>query len=83
MSDKHLYRDPRNAAICGICSGIAERYNWDLLAVRVVALLLLVIFPGITFLIYIVLRLALPERPSTVVIDQVAPPKDDSQSSAS
>lgn len=67
-----LFRDPDNAAICGICSGIAQYFQWDLLVVRVIALLLLVLFTPATFIIYIVLRLLLPEKPLGRIIDQPA-----------
>lgn len=61
--EKKLYRDPDNATICGICSGIAQYFNWDVLIVRIVFLFFLIFITVPTFIIYIILRLLLPEKP--------------------
>ncbi len=69
-SKRKLYRDPYNAAICGVCVGIAHYFNWDVLIVRVIALLLLILFTPMTLIVYIIFRLVLPEKPLGRIIQQ-------------
>lgn len=58
-----FYRDRENAWIFGVCSGVADRYNFGLGTVRVVALICLLIFSWLTFLIYIGATLLIKEKP--------------------
>lgn len=58
-----LYRDPENAWIFGVCSGIADRYNFRLSAVRAIAVLSLLLFFWLSAAIYIGATLLIREKP--------------------
>ncbi len=58
-----LYRDRDNGWIFGVCAGIADRFNFQLTAVRIVAILSLVLFFWPTALSYVALTLLLREKP--------------------
>jgi len=50
--------------IAGVCGGLAERYDWDPSAVRLMfALLMFVPIPTHIALVYIVMWIVLPEAP--------------------
>jgi phage shock protein PspC (stress-responsive transcriptional regulator) len=54
---------PRNGAvIAGVCAGIADRFGWSPLAVRLVFLLSLLL-PGPQVIVYLVLWIIMPRRP--------------------
>lgn len=57
---KILYRDPKHAIIGGVCAGIAERLDVDVLLVRVAAIVAFVMSLGIVSLVYLVLWTILP-----------------------
>ena len=58
-----LYRDPESAWLFGVCAGIAERYNFRLGTVRVLALISLIFFFGLTAFLYIGATLLIKEKP--------------------
>jgi phage shock protein PspC (stress-responsive transcriptional regulator) len=58
-----FYRDRENAWIFGVCSGIADRFNFRLGAVRVVAVICLLTFSWLTVLIYIGVTVLIREKP--------------------
>lgn len=59
--DNRLKRDMDNAAIFGVCAGIAKHFNMDVSIVRIIFLLLGLYFASGIFL-YIVLALILPKN---------------------
>ena len=62
--NKRFYKS-NDKKISGVCGGIAEYFNWDPTIVRVLWAVLTLCtsaFPGI--IIYIVLALVMPSRPS-------------------
>ena len=66
--DKHfrtsgLYRDRENGWIFGVCAGIADRFNLRLSAVRLVAVISLLVFFWATALIYILATVLIREKP--------------------
>ncbi|MDR2065562.1 MAG: PspC domain-containing protein [Prevotellaceae bacterium] len=61
---QRFYRDPDGKKIAGICSGIAEYFDFDVTIVRFVALILL--FTGFAAIIYIILWIVTPEALSSV-----------------
>ncbi|MDR2291900.1 MAG: PspC domain-containing protein [Prevotellaceae bacterium] len=61
---QRFYRDPDGKKIAGICSGIAEYFDFDVSIVRFVTLILLV--TGFAIMIYIVLWIVTPEALSSV-----------------
>ena len=58
-----LYRDRENAWIFGVCTGIADRFNFRLAAVRVIAVICFLIFSWLTVAIYIAATLLIREKP--------------------
>lgn len=58
-----LYRNPDNAKIAGVCSGIADYLNISPLIVRVVTLLSLFIMGAVTFWAYVVCWIVLDKKP--------------------
>ena len=58
-----LYRDRENAWIFGVCAGIADRFNLQLVTVRIIALLSLALFFWLTAAIYIGATLLIREKP--------------------
>ena len=55
-----LFRDPDNAVLGGVASGIAAYFGWDPVWVRVV-FVVSVFFGGYSILLYIILWIAMPE----------------------
>lgn len=60
-----LYRDRENGWMFGVCAGIAERFGFDIMVVRVIAVLSLMLFFVPTALAYLAAVLLLRERPLT------------------
>ena len=58
-----LYRDRDNAWIFGVCAGVADRFNFRLGTVRVIAVVCFVIFSWLTVLTYIGATLLIREKP--------------------
>lgn len=58
-----LYRDGDNAWIFGVCAGIADRFNFRVGMVRLVALISLAFFTWLTALVYIGATLLIREKP--------------------
>lgn len=58
-----FYRDRESAWIFGVCAGLAERCNFRVGAVRVIAVICLFLFSWLTFLIYIAATLLIKEKP--------------------
>ena len=58
-----LYRDRENAWIFGVCAGIADRFNFRLSTVRIIAIISLVLFFWLTAAIYIGATLLIREKP--------------------
>ena len=58
-----MYRDRENGWIFGVCAGIAERFGFGTFAVRMVAVISLVLFFWATALAYLGATLLLRERP--------------------
>lgn len=58
---KRLMRDPSNAMLGGVCSGIAAYFGWDAVWVRVAAVILVFITSGVMIPIYIILLIVMPE----------------------
>jgi phage shock protein C len=59
-----LYRSRRHRMIAGVCGGLAERYDWDPSAVRLIfALLMFVPIPTHIAILYIIMWIVVPEAP--------------------
>ncbi len=67
----HIYRNP-NGMLGGVCSGIAERLDFDVALVRLLVVVLTVLTAGAFALVYLAVWLILPIKPSqenTVDVD--------------
>lgn len=65
MDDHSLYRDPANGRIAGVCAGLAEYLELGSGLIRILFILLVfVTTPVLAILIYAILALVLPARPS-------------------
>jgi phage shock protein C len=58
-----FYRDRESAWIFGVCAGIAERFNFRLGVVRILALACLFLFSWLTLAIYVGAMLLIREKP--------------------
>lgn len=64
MTDKKLYRDPKNAKLAGICAGLARYFECETWLVRVITFSLFLFSLGTwVILAYIVLYFILDETP--------------------
>ena len=58
-----LYRDRESGWIFGVCAGLADRFNFRLGTIRVVAVICLVLFFWVTVAIYIAAMLIIRDKP--------------------
>ena len=58
---KKLYRSKKDRKISGICGGIAEYFSIDSTIVRLIAVVLLLLFP-VTIIAYIICIFVIPEN---------------------
>jgi len=58
-----FYRDRENGWIFGVCAGLAERFNLQLGAVRIVAVISLFVFFWFTIAVYIAATILIREKP--------------------
>ena len=60
-----LKRAKRDRWIMGVCGGMAHRYGWSLMVVRLAIIVVAIVIPGVsvipTLLIYFLLGYLLPE----------------------
>ncbi|RLG79751.1 MAG: hypothetical protein DRO13_05315 [Thermoprotei archaeon] len=60
---KKLYRNTSDKMVCGVCSGIAEYVGIDPTLARLAAVVLLVLNPVVTFVLYIAACIIIPKKP--------------------
>jgi phage shock protein C len=58
-----FYRDRENGWIFGVCAGLADRFNLRISAVRVIAVISLLVFFWLTAAIYVAATLLIREKP--------------------
>lgn len=58
-----LYRDRERGLVMGVCAGISEFFDWNLLAVRLIALVMLAVATLPTILVYFTAGFLLRDRP--------------------
>ena len=63
---RKLFRDENHKLVGGVCSGIANYFDIDIVIVRIIFLVLLFSF-GIGFIPYIILWIAVPSSATTVI----------------
>ncbi|MEJ2513724.1 MAG: envelope stress response membrane protein PspC [Gammaproteobacteria bacterium] len=61
-SPTRLYKNRDEKVLCGVCSGIAEYFGFDVTLTRLLAVLSQFLFPA-TFLVYLGLCMLLPGKP--------------------
>jgi phage shock protein C len=62
--NRRLYRSPDDRVLAGVAGGMAETYDFDPALVRVSWALLILVTGGVFLLLYIVMALVVPLRPS-------------------
>ena len=67
---ERLYRSPDDRMLAGVAGGLAEMLDVDPSLVRIVWAVLIVLTGGLAFLVYVVMAIVVPERPSGVVPDR-------------
>ena len=68
----------RDACIGGVCAGIAERFDFDPIVIRILAILLIAVTFGLGALVYIALWIRLPVKPEPSAPYDVTPQATDS-----
>lgn len=63
--EKRLFRDTDNAAIAGVCSGIANFFGIDVVIIRAIFVVMF-LFGGFGFPIYIILWIIVPKAKSSI-----------------
>jgi len=58
-----LVRPRLGRSIAGVCAGLANKYHWDVAAVRVITVLALIFTGGIVLVGYIACWVGIPEEP--------------------
>ncbi|MGB5164210.1 MAG: PspC domain-containing protein [Woeseiaceae bacterium] len=58
-----FYRDRENGWIFGVCAGIAERFNFRLGVVRIIAVIMLLVFFWMTAAVYLGAAFLIREKP--------------------
>lgn len=58
-----FYRDRESAWIFGVCAGIADRFNFRLSTVRIIAVICLVLFFWVTAAVYVGATILIREKP--------------------
>ena len=61
MTDKKLFRSKNDRKIAGVCGGLGEYFNIDPTLIRILFLILL-LFGGGGFLLYVICWIAVPEE---------------------
>lgn len=67
-----LYRS-RHTCVAGVCAGIAERYDFDPIVIRILAILLTGVTVGLAAIVYIALWAYLPREPEPSAPYDVTP----------
>jgi len=58
-----FYRDRENGWIFGVCAGLADRFNLQVGAVRILAVISLLVFFWLTAAVYVAATLLIREKP--------------------
>ena len=63
--NKRLFRDENDKVLGGVCSGLANYFNMDVVIARIIFVVLL--FSGVGFLTYIIMWIAVPSSATTQI----------------
>lgn len=64
QANRRLYRDPDNAVLGGVCSGLAAYFGIDPVVMRIIFFVLLIVGHGVTALVYLIMWIAIPKAVS-------------------
>tara|TARA_R110002072_G_scaffold234192_1_gene391746 strand:- start:3927 stop:5462 length:1536 start_codon:yes stop_codon:yes gene_type:complete len=64
-TDRRLFRDKENATIAGVCSGISNFFNIDVVIIRAIFVVFF-LFAGFGFPLYIILWIIVPQTKSSI-----------------
>lgn len=64
-ADRRLYRNPADKMLGGVVSGLAAYMKCNVTLLRLIALVLLFMFPGVSVIVYVILWYFLPEANTT------------------
>lgn len=64
-NEKRLFRDEENAVLGGVCAGIANYFNLDVVVIRIIFAVIL-LFGGFGIPLYIILWIAIPRAKNTI-----------------
>ena len=67
-----LYRS-RNAHLAGVCSGIAKRYEFDPIVIRILFVLVTLMTVGFGVLVYVALWVSVPKEPESPDLYEILP----------
>lgn len=77
MAESSLHRS-RDAYVGGVCAGIAERFDCDVIVVRILAILLAMTTLGLAVVVYFVLWIALPRSEASAAPYDIRPEQAES-----
>lgn len=60
---RRFYRDMDNAKCCGVCSGIARYFGFDVTVVRIITVIACFLFPPTVFITYCAMAILVPKGP--------------------
>jgi len=67
VNGRTLYRNPKSGKVAGVCSGIADYFNFEIWLVRVIAVSIFLLGgSGFVFVIYITLWMILDIKPQSL-----------------
>ncbi|MAT41632.1 MAG: PspC family transcriptional regulator [Anaerolineaceae bacterium] len=75
MNNSKLYRNTNNQMIAGVCSGLGDYLNLDVTIVRLIFVALFFL-GGHGLLIYIILWIIMPIRPSYIEGESITKPEE-------
>jgi phage shock protein C len=76
--ESRLYRDEQNKVLGGVCAGLAEYFNLDIMVVRLIFLFALIV-AGSGFMLYIILWIVIPRNHNVPGVDYIVPPEGTSE----
>lgn len=75
MNNKKLYRNTNDQMLAGVCSGLADYLDLDVTIVRLIFVALF-FMGGNGFLIYIILWIITPVKPSYIEGETISTPEE-------
>ena len=67
---KKLYRSRTDSMIAGVCGGLAEYFNVDVILVRIAAVVLALVAHGAGLIAYLIFWVIVPQKPLTETLNE-------------